>query len=241
MRDAPSTASRLPLPLARLVQFLYASLCVTFSCCRYFYDFYSPDIFTVPHCQSIIPPLPLCLLYALLVVLSHSFYVLFSATLLLCHFTFVTLPSPHPPLSSCLPPYPFSTLCVASLWRCPRSYFMCFHLPRTTDAHWLHTQDCPSPFPTALSSLPSPPFSLLCSSFNYLSLGQPLSILKRSQFCFPFDTRGPIFLLAAPLISAAVKGAPVCLLSPPVIKVINVRRMFLMTSSERLSVIYSAN
>lgn len=109
-----------------------------------------------PHCQSTAPPLsplPDC---TLLVVLSHSFYVLFSATLLLCHFTFVTLPSPHPPLSSCLPPYPFSTLCVASLWRCPRSYFMCFHLPRTTDAHWLHTQDCPSPSPTALSSLPSP-------------------------------------------------------------------------------------
>lgn len=199
MRDAPSTASRLPLPLARLVQFLYASLCVTFSCCRYFYDFYSPDIFTVPHCQSTIPPLwTLCLLYALLVVLSHSFYVLFSATLLLCHFTFVTLLlSPPPlslfiPLSSCLPPYPFSTLCVASLWRCPRSYFMCFHLPRTTDAHWLHTQDCPSPFPTALSSLRPPSLLLVCTSFNYLSLGQPLSILKRSQFCSPFHA-GPSF------------------------------------------------
>lgn len=245
MRDAPSTASRLPLPLARLVQFLYASLCVTFSCCRYFYDFYSPDIFTVPPLSVHHPPLPLCLYCTLLVVLSHSFYVLFSATLLLCHFTFVTLPSSfslHPSLSSCLPPYPFSTLCVASLWRCPRSYFMCFHLPRTTDAHWLHTQDCPSPFPTALSSLPPPSLLLVYTSFNYLSLGQPLSILKRSQFCFPFDTpRGPIFLLAAPLISAAAKGAPVCLLSPPVIKVINVRRMFLMTSPERLSVIYSAN
>lgn len=97
MRDAPSTASRLPLPLARLVQFLYASLCVTFSCCRYFYDFYSPDIFTVPPLSVHHPPLPLCLYCTLLVVLSHSFYVLFSATLLLCHFTFVTLPSPHPP------------------------------------------------------------------------------------------------------------------------------------------------
>lgn len=146
-------------------------------------------------------PLPDC---TLLVVLSHSFYVLFSATLLLCHFTFVTLPSLHPPLGSCLSPYPFSTLCVASLWRCPRSYFMCFHLPRTTDAHWLHTQDCPSPSPTALSSLPPPSLLLVCTSFNYLSLGQPLSILKHSQFCFPFDTpRGPIFLLAAPLIRAA--------------------------------------
>lgn len=119
-----------------------------------------------PHCQSTAPPLPPLPDCTLLVVLSHSFYVLFSATLLLCHFTFVTLPSPHPlplslfiPLSSCLSPYPFYTLCVASLWRCPRSYFMCFHLPRTTDAHWLHTQDCPSPSPTALSSLPPPPLS----------------------------------------------------------------------------------
>lgn len=137
MRDAPSTASRLLLPLARLVQFLYASLCVSFSCSRYFYDFYSPDIFTVPQLSVLSRPPPATLphcLCMLLVVLSHSFYVLFSATLLLCHFTFVTRPFPSPPLpflSSCLSlSLSFSTLCVASLWRCPRSYFMCFHLPR---------------------------------------------------------------------------------------------------------------
>lgn len=66
------------------------------------------------------PLLPLCLLYALLVVLSHSFYVLFSATLLLCHFTFVTLPSPLP-LSLFITPSAAAFLLILSL--------LCVRLP----------------------------------------------------------------------------------------------------------------
>lgn len=67
---------------------------------------------------TVVPPSPcphcLCML---LVVLSHSFYVLFSATLLLlCHFTFVTRPSP----SSFPHPLPSAVALLLILF-----YFVC--------------------------------------------------------------------------------------------------------------------
>lgn len=107
--------------------------------------------FSLPHC--------LCML---LVVLSHSFYVLFSATLLLlCHFTFVTRPSPSsspppPPLSSCLAPYPF-LLCVWLPCGAVLVHILCAFIcrARTTDAHWLRTQYCASLcLPSLLLMLP---------------------------------------------------------------------------------------
>lgn len=153
-------------------------LCVTFSCChrcrRYFYDFYSTDIFTVLP----LPP-PFFALLCVCVSFCHIVFMFYLARLWRAlHIRDASLCSALP-CSLSLLSSSLSTLC-GSLWRCSRSYFMRFH--------WQYCRLLPHPSLSLSSFLP------LSACFNYLSLGQPLSILKRWQFCFPF---GRLFISSA--------------------------------------------